>query len=569
MDELDSTLPDSNEPPLSEAPVFVAPSSTAPVSTSTFEVEASSALAETTPLMTDPVITTPVVEEAVTVEPILDTPAEAPVSDVELGVVRDEAVEQTYPTSDTVIPSTNVHLTDEVMSKQVLNGPLREHEMAFVPETHLDQEVDILTSNPNVGTVEGPKGALWERIIEAGGVTVRPLNAQYEATVSREGSEFHQGVKTNDGLMGLTTPSYKDNIEKMTPEAALLRVRAVLGQGSLVSIPLVHSGIWIQIRTPSNGAIIELRRQLMEERISLGRQTHGMVLANASSYTQRYVLDMAMDHLQSTTLKDGTPERVRAKILALDFPLIVWGLACALYPSGFEYTKALLSKEGIQEAQYETGLIDVKKLLWVDNVAMDERQRRHMASRNRGSVTDDMVETHQKSMRMAEGRTIDILPQPDSTPGELKVTLGIPTAVRMLEAGEQWILGLTDIIERTLTGDRTDDRRRNEAIIEHARITQLRQYAHWVTSVTLLDRTFDDKDWIAKFLDNLSENEVASQQLLKGVRDYIDDATVALIAIPSSNGAVVGPNRFPRLIPIDALSTFFTLFMQRASRLIQ
>jgi hypothetical protein len=565
MDDLNTNPP--AEPPISEAPIFVAPSSapSAEITPSPDEVDAD----PTASVMTEPEPEGVSAEETIGVEPTTASLVEAPVSDVDLGVVRDEAVEQTYPTSDTVIPSTNVHLTDEVMSKKALNGPISPFEVAFVPETHLEQENEILTQNPNVNADAGAKGALWEGMLKASSDATRPLNAQFEATVNREGSEFHQGVKTADGLMGLTTPSFKDNIEKMTPEAALLRVRSVLGQGSLVSIPLVHSGLWIQIRTPSNGAIIELRRQLMEERITLGRITHGMVLANASAYTQRYILDMAMDHLQTTTLKDGTPERVRSKIVALDLPLIAWGLACAIYPSGFEYTKALLSKEGIQEAQYETGLIDVKKLLWVDNVSMDERQRRHMANRQRGSVTDDMVELHQKSMRMAEGRTISIKTGDTAHEGDIKVTLGIPSVARMLESSESWILGLTDIIERTLTGDRTDDRRRNEAILEHARVTQLRQYAHMVTAVTVMERTFDDKEWLAKFLDTLSENEEASQQLLKACRDFIDDATVALIAIPSSNGAVVGPNRFPRLIPIDALSVFFTLFMQRASRLIQ
>jgi hypothetical protein len=483
-------------------------------------------------------------------------------------VGEDGPDKSTYPTSDTVLTSANIHLSHEVMGKRKLNMPFSGVETLALPEVSLDQELDIWDKNPDTQMNTTPKGEIWSKIA-AGADPMRPLAAQYEDTLTREGSEFHQHLITERGPMSLSVPSFSTDTEKLSPEQALLKIRAVMGQGSLVSIPLFHSGFWITIKAPANGDIVELRRQLVEERVRLGRSTHGMILSNTTAYANRYLLDIAMDHLYTTTLKDGDAANVRSLIKAPDLAMIHWGLACAVYPSGFEYVKAVMSAEGIKEGTHETGVIDVKKLMWVDNGSLTEPQRRHMASRQPRQMTRDMVEQYQKSMRLAEGRTFDVKTLDDQNAGLIKITLGIPTVTQYVDSGEQWVQGLIDIIERSLTGDRTDENRRNEAIFDHARVTRLRQNAHWIASVDVGGKTFDDRDFISQFLNDMSENDVASEDIMREVRRYIDDCTVALIAIPSSNGDKVGPDRFPRLIPIDPLSAFFTLFMQRANRLTQ
>lgn len=479
-----------------------------------------------------------------------------------------ETPEPEYPTSDVVIQAKNVFITHEPMSRRELNGKIKAFESIPVPEVSLDQEADIRENNPAVGDGDGREHERWRSMVTSAD-DFRPMDSRYEKTVNREGSEFHQHINTQHGPLGFTVPSFNDTDRKLSGDAALLRVRAIMGQGSLVSIPLVHSGFWITIRTPSDGQIIELRRLLMEERIRLGRSVHGLILSNATAYSSKYLLDMAMDHLFSTTINEKDPAVIRSLIKTPDLNIIFAGLASAVYPTGFEYVKAVMNKEGIKNGAYETGLIDVKKLLWVDNASLEDRHRRHMANRQRDAVTRDMVEIYQKSMRMAEGRTFDIKTPDESKKGQIRISLKIPSAVEYINAGEQWIQGLADIIERTLTGDRDDERRRNTAIFEHARVTQLRQYAHWVEAFYLGDTKYDSPEVVAKMLDSMSENEEAALQILEEVGKFIDDCTVAVIAIPSSNGEIVGPDRFPRLIPIDPVTTFFTLFIQRANRLTQ
>lgn len=482
--------------------------------------------------------------------------------------VAEEAAEPEYPTSDVVIHAKNVFLTSEAMINRKIKGPLKPYEMLPLPEVGLQQEDDIRENNPQVASGDTENKARWQKILVAGD-ELRPVNSQYEETLRRENSRFCQGIETEKGLLSATSPSHNDGEKRLNGDAALLRVRAVLGQGSVVNIPLVHSGFWISIRSPSDGAIIELRRQLMEEKIRLGRSTHGLIMSNATAYSNKYLLDMCMDHMYSTTLKETDVSVIRSMIKAPDLQILFWGLACAIYPTGFEYVKALLSKDGIKEGLYETGLVDLKKsFFWVDNNSLADWQRRHMANRQRGEMTHDAVLHYQKSMRMAEGRVFE-LKDNAGVPTGIKIELGIPSAKEYIASGEYWIQGLVDIIERVLTGDRDDERRRNGAIFEHARVTELRQYSHWVKAVYIGEHRYDELEWLAKFLDSTSENEESSTQILTEIKKYIDDCTVGLIAIPSSNGDVVGPDRFPRLIPIDAVTTFFTLFIQRANRLTQ
>ena len=111
-------------------------------------------------------------------------------------------------------------------------------------------------------------------------------------------------------------------------EAAVLKVKARLGLGSIVPIPLWHTGGWITIKAPSNAAILELNRRIAAEKITLGRITNGMVFSNTTIYIQSYLMNFVLAHVYDTTFGTKDPEELKKIILTTDLPSMVWGMVC-------------------------------------------------------------------------------------------------------------------------------------------------------------------------------------------------------------------------------------------------
>lgn len=466
-----------------------------------------------------------------------------------------------YPTADDVVQSTNTTQTSAVFKTTEVNQLIKDDsESLSVLQVTREQAADIIEKNPKADGSD-KDSVRWGQILSAAFESL-PMGKRFEATAAREGADFKQGIDTEKGLIGLSVPRFAENGPKLRGEQAALRVRALLGMGSITSIPLVHSGFWITIKTPSDSTLIELRRRLMEEKITLGRDTHGLVFSNVQSYSNGWLLDLVLDHMYSCTLKDTT--NIRQMIKTPDLPILFWGLAASIWPNGFNYVRADMSEEGIANKRFHSGLIDIKKLLWVDNTSLTPKQKAHMSNRVEGSVTTDSVNIYLEEFVLTQGRSVQI----GTEDNPILVNLAIPSVDEFIKSGYRWITGLADIIERTFTGPREDYDGRNNAIVEHANATIMRQYAHWIKSITVDGVEQSEQDFLDDAINSFAENKEVRSKLFDEIGKFIDDCTVAVVGIPESNGQALGPKRFPRIIPIDTVSTFFILLMQRAKKIL-
>lgn len=419
--------------------------------------------------------------------------------------------------------------------------------------------VERLDNNPDANRQDTPAARRWNDTFESSFSTVQ-LHEQFESTIDREGSEFRQALVTEKGPIAFSQPRLADpTVTKVSGEKAQLRVRSLLGLGGLMTIPLWHSGFHITIKTPSDSALIELRRRVMETKIKLGRETHGLIFSNVSSYTTQWLVDFILDHVYDTTLKNST--NLRKKIVAPDLPILFWGLACSIWPKGFHYVRALATEEGIAEKQLVSGKINIGKLMWVDNTAFTKAQKAHMSNRTTASMTDEMIERYKNDFPLYKGRSIDL---GDS----LKINLHVPNVEEYIRSGSQWITSLTSIVESIFTDDKDDADRRNIAVAEHANATVMRQYSHWVDNLVVDDSEQTDRETIDSILETMSEDSEVRKKFHNDIGKYIDDVTVAIIAIPEVSGKGTGLNKFPNLIPLDVISVFFTLLMQRVNQIL-
>lgn len=413
-------------------------------------------------------------------------------------------------------------------------------------------------THPNATRLDTDQDRQWAEVLQTA-PTSHPPSEGLVGAAERPDAEYYQYLKTERGRVGFAAPSFQDQPGvKLTGDRAMLRVRSLLGQGGLINIPLWHSGFHLTLKTPSDSALIETRTRMQNERIQLGRYTFGLIFSNTAAYTVSTLLDLVMDHVTETSLKDQND--LRMKIETPDLPILFWGLACAIWPNGFQYARSLTTEAGIAKHEIVEGLIDVAKLMWVDNKAFTAKQKAHMSNRQVGVMTAEQVQAYKEDFPLRSGRLADL-------GSGISVEFAPPSVLDYIRSGQRWVEKLVSIVEGTLTSDREDIIGRNKAIIEHGNATIMRQHAHWVKKIDLGGQEVVDVENIELTLETMSESEEIRIAYLKAYREYVNDITVAIIAIPEAADNDLIMPRFPHLIPIDVVSVFFTLLMLRVNQL--
>lgn len=411
-------------------------------------------------------------------------------------------------------------------------------------------------------TIRTGKGADWNECIVAAAGRSAFLDNRLKETTLRDGSNFLQYLETESTKLGFSSPKIAESgAAGYTGEKAVMRVRAIMGLGGIVSVPLWHSGFWITLQAPSESSLIELYRRLQEEKIELGRETFGLVFSNEQSYINGWLLDFCMEHIYETSVRVDSNQELRPLIKIQDLNILFWGMACLIWPRGFDYVRSLTTKEGIENTQAISAKINLGKLMWVDNASFDDKLRNHMAGRHRGKMTIDQVLDYQRNFvpSLAEGRRVNIKEG-------LDIIIASTHVDNYIADGENWIAGIVQTVDSTFTQAAPSQDERNRMIATHARASRLRNYGAWVKSV-VIDGEFENQSRpeITEILDVLSVDEEATKLLEGEITKFIDDSTRALIAIPETSGKEIGLPRFPHLIPIDVVNTFFTLLAQRVA----
>jgi hypothetical protein len=171
------------------------------------------------------------------------------------------------------------------------------------------------------------------------------------------------------------------------------------------------------------------------------------------------------------------------------------------------------------------------------------------------------VDKYLDDFPLRKGRTVEINEN-------VKVTLNVPSAEDFVKSGQRWISDIVSMVDRIFTSDVTHADSRRLAIDENARATAIRQFGHWIESVTVEDIEHKDKDTVSGILEVFSEDKVIRNKVAEEIAKFTDEVTVAVIAIPESTGKETGLPRYPRLIPVDVTAVFFTLLMQRINRIL-
>lgn len=437
-------------------------------------------------------------------------------------------------------------------------------ETAFMPSMTVASTSDRIKELPKEELSNDPKSREWLGVVSSG-IEFSTYSEGFVSAALDEGAQFVQEVDSPQGPLSAGAPKYrvKEGV-KFSGEKARLRVRQSLNLGVIFNIPLWHSGFWIRLKAPSEGALLELYREITSDKVTLGRATYGLLFSNNTSYASRALLDFCIDHLYETSLDLKEDEDLRSHIKTLDLPVLFWGLACSIWPNGFQYMRSCISDpEKCQHVIKEK--LDLKKLQFSNKAQLTQRQITHMTRRERGSMTLESVQRYSDEFIKGQLREVVIN---DS----VKMKFQVPSALQHIESGYRWINAIEENYGRALTMDET---RRDKYLLSQGKATVMRQYGHFVKSITVGGEEYDDQETIEDILSDLTASDDVRDKFLKAASKFIDDSVISMIAIPTfvcpSCGGEQKPakenTKHPGLLPLDVNNVFFALAVQRIRRI--
>lgn len=382
----------------------------------------------------------------------------------------------------------------------------------------------------------------------------------YNNLGERPGSNWGQGLDHGDVLIRAGRAKLKADADPV------LRIRNEMGLGDVIQIPLWHSGIWVTIKTPSDGALLELEQRMAMEKVSLGRASNGMVFSAAEVYTKSHLINFIFDHIYSVTMDSKDPEVLRKVILDTDYPQLVWGLALSIYPAGYPLMQPCVATPESCDHVVEK-LINLGRISWVDRSKFSNAQRVHMVNRTKSS-SFEKIETYQKEFSTSIRGQIEVHPN-------VVLRMRVPSLAESQIIGYDWVEEILNTTQQAF-GMRIADGAREQYVQQQALITSLRQYGHWFDAVirnngTGEEEIIDDRKAVDEIITMISSNEEMIKKVYTAVREFIDNASLSMIAIPKYKcPACQGePSeeylKHPKLIPLDVVQVFFTLRDQKVT----
>ena len=426
-------------------------------------------------------------------------------------------------------------------------------------EAYIKQKFDNV---PNVGLESTEKINHWSDAI-TNGLRLVPMQQMYKNTLEDPDSHWAQEVNIEGKSLKAEKPQLTQTSGIISGERARLRFKAFMGVGYNLTIPLWHTGLWITFKAPSEGRLLELQRELIQDKIVFGRLTYGLSLSSMIATNVGRLMQLATEQTYYCNLKTDKP--LMEIISANDIPTLIWGLAATIWNNGYNYERACTHDP--EKCQHvEKGKIDLTKLQWVNDKALSPWCLAHMRRKKQGEITLEDIDRYKKEILQLQNRSIEAKVNNNT----FKIDLSVPTAAQYLERSGEWIDSVTSAVSDSIEQSLSEEDR-NRYILQNAQSTSLRQFAHWVQAIYFAESSVTDKETIDGILDDISADAPLRADIESQIRRYIEDSAISVIGIedykcPSCHKSQTYQPKneyFKSIIPIDPLQTFFYLLVQK------
>lgn len=436
-----------------------------------------------------------------------------------------------------------------------------------IPLNSFNEKINAFT-NANID-INAKEYSDWRDVVQNSIEYYTPLSL-YQNRFSDEKSLFMQGVEVDENQrLSINNIKFKKTEGELKGEIALLKVTKLLGLGDVFSVPLPHSGIWVTIKPPTEKDLIDFYNTLFREKIVLGRATSGLTLTNFSVYINNRLIDFILKHIYSVNYSDIPKEKLKDYILIHDLPILAWGFACTIYPNGFEYQRACVND--IENCTYITkGIINLIKLLWIDNFALTEAQKKIFSEYRPNKLT---VESYKKYIAEHSKVASSFI----TLKNDIKIKLRVPTLSEYISDGMNWINMINNSVESVIFNNENSEEEKEALLNQYIRSSILRQFSHFVDYIEVDENPITDRDTINQVLEAFSIDDEIREELTNKILAFKSDTTIALIGIPEykcpncqkeQNEDPIN-ERFSNVIPLDVMNVFFTLLVSRIAKILE
>lgn len=381
----------------------------------------------------------------------------------------------------------------------------------------------------------------------------------FEKTLDNPEASWAQGYTSDDGKeVYLRKPSNKRPTERRLLIGAGARERASqsIGMGIVTRVPLPHTGYSVTLMPRSEQDYLDLEYLMTLDKARAGRDTVGMIFQNSHIKLVSRVWEFIRESIKSANRQNFDDLDLGDEIRITDLPILQWGMACTMYPNGYPLDLPCSAGPNICR-HVEHVLLDIDKLLWINSNGLTATQRAKLAKNH--PLSKEEVNDYQQNTVSPFTKVVQVSPVH-------KIVLKVPTINEYIAAGEEWLASMTEAATKIFTGDDNEEnvRRYVKRVID---MSGLREYSHWIERII-----FDDLDEVegemevADTLKTLSGDPDILQNTLQAIQEFIEQSTIALIAIPNfacpkcENDYVTDEHsEHPELIPLDMMKHFFML----------
>lgn len=393
-------------------------------------------------------------------------------------------------------------------------------------------------------------------------------------------ADWQQNLEYNGHLLGVGVPVHGNGStgRKLTGDMARQRLKARLGIGAPRQFPMFHSGLWLSMQAPAEEQLLDLEFRLGMSKIAAGRHTGGALFSAMSVYHQMDVASFALSCVYEANVRDISLKNLKSKMLITDLYYLTTSMAAMINPQGYPLSRPCVN-DLINCQHVERDVVNIGRMMVVDRRKLSREQHAHMARRI-DKVTDEAIEAYQKGHSYQSTRLVKVT-------DTIYVELEVPTLEQYEKVSHGWIQSMIMRAD-TVMGSDADSGERNAFIAYQSVGQRAREFAHWVKRIILkeseemipgqltydpeVDMVIESRDDIDANLGDFSSNEEVFEAFTKGVRNYIDSVTVALVGVPRykcpacdhDQGSDDGSH--PQMIPIDGTRVFFTTLSQRIDR---
>lgn len=380
----------------------------------------------------------------------------------------------------------------------------------------------------------------------------------YSKALGRKEADWQQSIEQDGQTFRPSRPKFRapDSGSRISSETAIRKLETKFGLGGHISIPLIHSGIWVRLRPPTPMEFAFLNEKIQMEKDEFGKRSLGLAFTNNKTFIMNHLIEFIENHVEDMSVENWVPEDIRRLVKVTDLMPLVAAALHSMYPTGFEYVTPCVADEDCGKvSNYKLKIINT---IWFDRNRMTRTQRRHMLDRTK-HYTEDEILKYQDEVDESRGNKIRV-------GNDVEVYFRVPTIGDHIASGYKWFDDIEQVIDMTFGTSLTSDQRL-AAMNNSLQMTMLRQYGHFVKSIRFLDDDtyVDEGDSLDEALDRLSGIDNISDEIIDAIGEYIEEQAAAIVAIPRVPCPHCGGEnnhqveKHPFLVPIDVVNLFFTM----------